>query len=98
MRKVGPIPGSESQLSVLNALQEANRRKISSRTTPTPSPEPHLLQAPNGRAEQYTPSPSPEPVDYDTEIDPDNMIIRGSSDVEEHEYDEEGRIILKNDN
>ncbi|XP_063707090.1 tropomodulin-1 isoform X2 [Culicoides brevitarsis] len=98
MRKIGPIPGSEPQLSVLNALKEANRRKMSSRPTPTPSPEPHLLQAPNGRIEQYTPSPSPEPVEFDTEIDPDNMIVRGSSDVEEHEYDEEGRIILKNDN
>lgn len=97
MRKVGPIPGSDSETSVLNALQEANRRRASSNMSA--SPEPHLLAAPNGRGEQYTPSPSPEPIEYDTEIDPDNMIIRGASDNEDHyEYDDEGRIILKPEN
>lgn len=83
MRLIAPIP-PKSQL----------------KPTPSPSPEPQFLNVSNGKraAADFTPSPTPEPAMYDTEIDPDNLIIRAGSDVEEHEYDEEGRIIIKSDN
>lgn len=86
MRLVAPIPSREQ----LQAQKQTS--------SPTPSPEPQLLNVSNGKRDDFTPSPTPEPRVYDTEIDPDNVIIRAGSDIEEHEYDDEGRIIIKPDN
>lgn len=86
MRLVAPIP-SKQQLQAQAQIK----------SSPIPSPEPQLLNVSNGKRDDFTPSPTPEPRVYDTEADPDNVVIRGGSDIEEHEYDEEGRIIIKPD-
>lgn len=111
LEKLRRIQELKSKLSPLNVdtLNKINKQrsmrlvapipsKMQLKPVPSPPPEPQFLNVSNGNRAEFTPSPTPEPATYDTEIDPDNTIIRGGSDVEEHEYDEEGRIIIKKEN